>query len=171
MHCYLKIGALLLLSFYCYASQVKFSPIFSNALQDRLFTNKRDVAISIFWVMHTLKMFVQVHSRYYILLLKSPLFMKLTTTKFKRKHLILQSKLGLHTFEQVPLRGVLLGVHPQRSQWWQCAKIQESELWKIMSNWNDEVHSRIVLNICQSGVIQGKVKHKISCKNYWETSV
>ena len=40
-----------------------------------------------------------------------------------------------------------------------------------MSNWNDEVHSKIVLNICQSGVIQGKVKHKISCKNYWATSV
>ena len=105
MHCYLKIGALLLLSFYCYASQVKFSPIFSNALQDRLFTNKRDVAISIFWVMHTLKMFVQVHSRYYILLLKSPLFIKLTTTKFKRKHFILLSKLGLYTFVHVPLRG------------------------------------------------------------------
>ena len=105
MHCYLKIGALLLLSFYCYASQVKFSPIFSNALQDRLFSNKRDVAISIFWVMHTLKMFVQIHSRYFILLLKSPLFIKLTRTIFKRKHFILLSKLGLHTFEQVPLRG------------------------------------------------------------------
>ena len=105
MHCYLKIGALLLLSFYCYASQVKFSPIFSNALQDRFFTNKRDVAISIFWVMHTLKMFVQIHSRYFILLLKSPLFIKLTRTIFKRKHFILLSKLGLHTFEQVPLRG------------------------------------------------------------------
>ena len=88
----------------CQSSEI-FPHFFSNALQDRLFTNKRDVAISIFWVMHTLKMFVQVHSRYSILLLKSPLFMKLTTTKFKRKHLILQSKLGLHTFEQVPLRG------------------------------------------------------------------